>query len=143
MSFVKIWIHAVWGTKNHERILNKNLRTQLFEHIRMNAKEKQIHIDTINGEMDHIHCLLALNADMSISKTIQLIKGEAAHWANKNSLIKQKFEWANEYFAVSVSESMLNKVRDYIRNQEEHHKHASFKQEFDKFITSYNFDNHG
>jgi len=88
MSYVKIWIHVVWGTKNHERILNKNLRTQLLEHIRMNAKEKQIYIDNVNGDMDHIHCLLALNADMSVSKAIQLIKGESAHWANKNSLNK-------------------------------------------------------
>ena len=85
MSNVKIWINAVWGTKNHARILNKDFRVQLFEHIRKNAKEKQIHIDTINGDLDHVHCLIALNADMSISKIIQLIKGESAHWANKNS----------------------------------------------------------
>jgi REP element-mobilizing transposase RayT len=133
----------VWGTKNHERILNKNLRTQLLEQIRMNAKEKQIYIDSVNGDMDHIHCLLVLNADMSVSKAIQLIKGESAHWTNKNSLNKQKFEWADEYFAVSASESILNKVRDYIRNQEKHHKRMSFKEEFDKFMISYNFDYHG
>lgn len=81
MSYVKIWIHAVWGTKNHERILTKDIRINLFQHIRENAKAKQIYIDFINGDMEHIHCLLALNADMSIAKTIQLIKGEAAFWA--------------------------------------------------------------
>jgi len=137
MSHVKLWIHAVWGTKNHVRILNKEVRRQLFEHIRENAKDKQIYIDFINGDMEHIHCLLALNADMTIAKVIQLIKGEAAFWANKNSLLKTKLEWADEYLAVSVSESMLDKVRDYIKNQEEHHKKMTFKDEYDKFIKKF------
>ena len=104
MSHVKIWIHAVWGTKNHERILSRDVRKQLFQHILENAKEKQIYVDFINGDMEHIHCLLALNADITIAKVIQLIKGEAAYWANKNSLVKPKLEWADEYFAVSISD---------------------------------------
>lgn len=92
MSYVKIWIHAVWGTKNHDRILSKEIRKKLFDHIRENAKAKQVYIDYINGDMEHIHCLLALNADLTIAKVIQLIKGEAAFWANKNSLVKSKLE---------------------------------------------------
>lgn len=116
MAYVKIWIHAVWGTKNHERVLTKEIRKLLFQHISENAKTKQTYIDFINGDMDHVHCLLALNADMSIAKVIQLIKGESAFWANKNKLIKTRLEWADEYFAVSISESMLDKVREYIKN---------------------------
>jgi putative transposase len=143
MSYVKLWIHAVWGTKNHERILSKDVRHKLFQHIRENAKEKQIYIDFINGDMEHIHCLLTLNADMTIGKVIQLIKGEAAYWANKNLLLKPKLEWADEYFAVSISESMLNKVRDYIKNQEEHHKKMTFKVEYEKFIKMYGINHHG
>jgi len=143
MSHVKIWIHAVWRTKNHERVLLKEIRTQLFKHIRENAKEKQIYIDFINGDLDHIHCLLALNADMSIAKTLQLIKGEAAYWANKNSLINGKLEWADEYFAVSVSESILNKVRDYIKNQEVHHQNISFQSEYEDFLKKTGFEIHG
>lgn len=143
MSNVKIWIHAVWCTKNHDHILTKDIRQQLFQHVRENAKEKQIYIDFINGDLDHIHCLLALNADMTIAKVMQLIKGEAAYWANKNSLLKSKLEWADEYFAVSVSESMLNKVRDYIKSQEEHHKKITFKSEYEKFITKFGFDHNG
>ena len=143
MSTVKIWIHAVWGIKNHERVLSKDVRQQLFQHVRENAKVKGIYIDFINGDMDHIHCLLALNADMAISKVMQLIKGEAAYWANKNSLLKSKLEWADEYFAVSVSESMLNKVRDYIKGQEEHHKKMTFRNEYEEFISKFGFNHHG
>lgn len=143
MSHVKIWVHSVWGTKNHDRILTKDVRKKLFQHIYDNAKTKQIYINFINGEMDHIHCLLALNADMTIAKVIQLIKGEAAHWANKNSIVRPKLEWADEYFAVSVSESMIDKVRDYIKNQEVHHKKMTLRDEYEKFIIKYGFKNHG
>jgi putative transposase len=111
--------------------------------MRENAKEKQIYIDFINEDMEHIHCLLALNADMTIAKVIQLIKGEAAYWANKTSLLKTKLEWADEYFAVSISEYLVDKIRDYIKNQEEHHKKMTFKNEYEKFITKFGFNSHG
>jgi REP element-mobilizing transposase RayT len=66
MSFVKIWIHSVWGTKNHDKILTKDIRKQLFQHIKDNARKKGMYVDTINGYLEHVHCFLALNADMSI-----------------------------------------------------------------------------
>ncbi len=143
MANVKIWIHAVWDTKNHKRVLTKDIRQQLFQHIREHGKEKGIYVDFISGEMDHVHCLLALNADMSIAKTMQFIKGESAHWANTKKLMNQKLDWANEYFAVSVSESMIEKVRDYIKNQEEHHKRTTFKNEHEEFMKKYGFEHQG
>jgi len=60
---------------------------------------------------------------------MQLIKGESSFWINKNKLTQSKFEWQDEYFAVAVSESMLENVRNYIRNQEDHHKKKTFNQE--------------
>ena len=143
MSFVKIWIHVVWGTKNRSPVLSESIRKELFQHIKDNARQKQLYIDCINGHVDHVHCLIGLNADMSIAKTVQLLKGEAAFWLNKSKLIKPKFEWADEYFAVSVSESQIHKVREYILNQDEHHKKTTFTQEYESFIKTYQFKNHG
>lgn len=143
MSFVKIWIHSVWGTKNREPLLTKNIRSELFRHIKDNAEKKDIYLDFINGHFDHVHCLLALNADTSVSKTIQLLKGESSFWINGSKLINTKFEWADEYFAVSVSESMIDKVRDYIKNQEEHHKKITFNDEYNDFLKKYSFKFHG
>ena len=143
MAYVKIMIHTVWGTKNRSPYLTKEIRLRVIDHIRENAHSKQIFINRLNGHIDHLHCLLGLNADMSIAKTIQLLKGESANWINKQKLTKLKFEWADEYFAVSVSESMLDKVRDYIDKQEEHHKKMSFDEEYKKFLRRYHFKNHG
>jgi len=65
---------------------------------------------------------------------MQLIKGESSFWINKNKLVKTRFEWQDEYFAVSVSESLVTGVRKYIANQEEHHQRKSFDDEFEGFM---------
>ncbi|MBS1669457.1 MAG: IS200/IS605 family transposase [Bacteroidetes bacterium] len=135
MPLVKIWIHAVWATKNREPLLTKKLRPQLFAHIRENAMGKNIHIDFINGFIEHVHCLISLNPDQSIAKTMQLIKGESSFWINKNKLCPTAFEWQDEYFAASVSESKLDVVRKYIQNQEAHHSKRTFQQEYDEFAS--------
>ena len=139
MSYVRVWIHAVWGTKDRTPCLSKDVREELFSHIKENAKVKGICIDRIGGHLEHIHCLIALNADTSIAKTIQLIKGESAKWGNENNLTKQKLEWAHEYFAISVSESQLDIVRAYIDRQEEHHKKVTYQEEYEKFLERYGF----
>lgn len=134
MPWIKVWLHFVWATKNREPYLNNEIRQKVFQHIRENAKVKEIHIDFINGCNDHVHCLISLGTDQTIEKIMQLIKGESSFWINKNQLCKTKFEWQDEYFVVSVSEAKVPIVRSYIANQEEHHKTHSFDVEFEKFM---------
>ena len=140
MAFVKIWIHAVWGTKNREPVLVKGIFEAVCDHIKENGKLKGIFIECVNGHSDHLHCLMLLNADTSISKQMQLIKGESSFWINKNKIIKRQFEWADEYFASSVSEDKLDIVRAYIINQQEHHKKVTFKDEYEKFLKHFGFN---
>lgn len=143
MSFVKVYIHFVWSTKNRYPFLStKELRLKVWQHIRENAKEKGIYIDFIGGHSDHCHCLVSFGLDQTIQKVMQLIKGESSFWINKNGLTPKKFEWQDEYYAVSVSESIIDKVRNYIKNQEEHHKRRSFADEFEDFINKYGFQNY-
>lgn len=140
MSFVKVWIHCVWSTKGRKPLITDSKKWDIINHIKENARTKDIYLDYINGDKDHLHCLLSLNRDQALSKTIQLIKGESSFWINKNKLTKGKFEWADDYFAVSVSESQLEKVRNYLKNQEEHHKRKSWQEEYEEFVEKYNFE---
>ena len=71
---------------------------------------------------------------------MQIIEGESFYWINKNGLTKDKFEWQDEYYTASVSESILNKIRTYIKNQEEHHSKKTFQDEVDEFISSNGFE---
>ena len=140
MAYVKNWLHCVWGTKNRVPFLRPEKKYEIINHIRTNAASKGIYIDFLNGHTEHLHCLLLLDCDQTLSKVIQLIKGESSHWINKNQLVKTRFEWADEYFGVSVSESHINSVRDYIKNQEEHHRKRTWEEECDEFIKLYGFN---
>ncbi len=111
----------------------------ILEHIRANARGKAIFIDHINCHVDHVHCLLSLGIDQNLSKVVQLIKGESSHWINKQNLFQQGFAWQDEYFAVSVSESVLDRVRSYINCQDDHHRKKTFQQEYDEFLKQHGF----
>ena len=141
MPFVKVYIHLGWSTKNRIPFLEtKAMRQKVWNHIKENAIKKRIHIDYINGYSDHCHCLVSLWTDQTIEKLMQLIKGESSFWINQQKWTKEKFQWQSEYFAVSVSESMVDRVRNYIKNQETHHSKKTFQEEYDEFILKYNFE---
>ena len=139
MPYTRIWIHLIWATKNRQPFLRDEIRSKVFMHIRENSKKQSIYLDHINGWVEHVHTIISLKANQSVAQVAHLLKGESSNWINKSKLTRTKFGWQDEYIAVSVSESMLNKVRKYIRNQENHHRKKSFSEEYQEFIEKYGF----
>jgi putative transposase len=127
----------VFATKNRQPFLTKEIRIKLHQHIIENCKKKDIFLQTINGYTDHIHCLISLGKEQSISKVAQLIKGESSLWINKEQLTEEKFIWQDDYFATSVSESQIARLVNYIQNQEQHHLRKSFDDEVNEFMKNY------
>lgn len=140
MPHVRVWIHFVWTTKGRFPYLTDDIRQKVFGHIRENAHQKGIFLDHINGYVEHVHCLVSLGTDQTIGEIVKLLKGESSHWINQQKLTKAKFQWQHEYFAVGVSESVVDKVRAYIRGQEEHHRKQPFETEFDAMMKKFGFD---
>lgn len=115
MSWVRIWIHLVFSTKNRVPFLDTpELRLKVFKHIKENAATKGIWLDCVNGYKDHAHCLISLGRDQNISNIAHLIKGESSYWINKNGLTKQKFCWQDDYWAVGLGESDLGNQKIYL-----------------------------
>jgi putative transposase len=132
MSWVRVYIHVVFTTKNKEPFLDTvKKRIKVFKHIKENALEKGIWLDSVGGFDDHTHCLISLKGNVSISDTVRLIKGESSNWINKNIAINGRFEWQDDYWAVGVSEKHVPIVRNYIFNQEDHHKNNTFQEEIE------------
>ncbi len=115
------------------------IRPAVLNHIRKNAEEKGIQIDFINCVADHVHCLIVLSNDQTLVNTLKLLKGESAHWINQEKLVAGKFGWQDEYFAVSVSESGRERVRNYIRDQAKHHERQTIGEEFGEFMRRHAF----
>ncbi len=138
MSWVSVYIHMVFSTKNRAPFLHSAaLRKEVFQHMKQNAKEKDIRLDCINGYQEHAHCLISLNKEQTVSKVAQLVKGESSFWINQNKLTATHFNWQDDYWAVSISESHLPSVRAYIHNQQVHHATQSFADEINRFMDKY------
>ena len=91
MSYIRIWIHCVWTTKKSIPYLRDEIRDEVIHHIRNNAELKGIYIDHINGYHEHLHALVSLGGQQTVSEIMQKIKGESSFWINKNKLTRLKF----------------------------------------------------
>jgi REP element-mobilizing transposase RayT len=127
----------VWTTKNRIPYLREEIRDEVIMHILENTKSKGIYLDHINGYHEHLHALISLGGKQNISDIIQKIKGESSFWINKNKLTRLKFEWQDDYYAVSIGMSQIENLRAYIRNQVKHHQKTSFQEELDNLIKEY------
>jgi len=110
---------------------------KVFMHIKEYAESKGINVDVVNGYLDHAHCLICLSREQTIADVMKIIKGESSYWINKNNLTKERFIWQDDYWAVSVSEKHVSRVRSYILRQEEHHKGKTFDTEINRFMQKY------
>jgi REP element-mobilizing transposase RayT len=88
----------------------------------------------INGLEDHVHVLAGLPPTIAVSEALQKIKGGSSWWVNNHRRIDHHFQWQPGYGAFTVSESLVPKVRKYIRDQEEHHRSQSFETEMAAFV---------
>jgi REP element-mobilizing transposase RayT len=134
LSYNKLWIHAIWATKERVPLINSVAEPKLHQFITEQFRESGCPVRIINGMSDHIHCLFLLNPQKSITEVIKQIKGSSSHFINQNNLIKEKFSWQTGYAAFSVSESVVEKVFQYIRIQKEHHQQKTFQEEYEEFL---------
>jgi putative transposase len=139
-SFNKIWIHAIWATKERMSLIDSSMEQKLYQFISEQLKDMGCPVRIINGMPDHVHCLFLLNPTKSIADVIKQIKGSSSHFTNQNNLIAEKFAWQTGYAAYSVSGSFVEKVFQYIKNQKEHHQKKSFQQEYQDFLKLYGIE---
>ena len=136
-SYNKIWIHAIWATKERMPIIHSNIEYKIHQFISEQLRAQGCLVRIINGMPDHIHCLFLLSPQKSIAEVIKQIKGSSSHYVNQNDLTAKKFAWQTGYAAYSVSESVVEKVFQYIKTQKEHHQKNSFMQEYEAFLKLY------
>jgi putative transposase len=78
-TYCKLWIYLIWSTKDREPLIVKEICQSIFEHIRDKAKRERIHLDSINGTADHVHCLVSISPRIPISELSNKLKGESSH----------------------------------------------------------------
>lgn len=135
-SYNKIWIHAIWATKFRAPLIQPPVENVIYPFISNQLRELGCPVRIINGMPDHIHCLFLLNPKKSIAEVIKQIKGSSSHYVNQNKVMDEQFMWQTGYAAYSVSETAVDKVYQYVKNQKQHHARNTFQQEYEVYLNN-------
>jgi REP-associated tyrosine transposase len=139
-SFTSLLVHCVWSTKNREPSLHSKLRERLWSYLGGIARENNMKVLAIGGAADHVHILVSLPATISAAKMAQLLKGNSSKWIHETFTEMRLFEWQEGYGAFSIGVPAIDATVDYIRNQAEHHRKRTFREELKAMLRSHGFD---
>ena len=131
-SFNKIWIHAIWSTKERQPFISGSVENNIYNFLREEFIALGCPVRIINGMPDHVHSLFLLNPQKAM--ILKYVKGSSSHSVNSQNLITKKFSWQRGYAACSVSESQLERAFHYIRNQKQHHQKKTYFQEHEELL---------
>ena len=129
-TFSQIYIHIVFAVKGRENLISKEWSVKLYKYIAgiINGKGQKSII--INGMADHIHAFVGLKPSMAISDLVRDIKNNSTNFINKNHFVRGRFFWQEGFGAFSYSQSQIQNVYEYIKEQENHHKTNTFREEY-------------
>ena len=133
-SFSSSLHHCVFATKNREPLLTSTIRHRLWPYLGGIARENGMKALAVGGVADHVHVLISLPATISLAKAMQLLKGNSSKWIHETFPALRNFAWQEGYGAFSIGISGIEETRAYIRDQEEHHRTRTLREEIIAFL---------
>jgi len=139
-SLSKLYIHLIFHIKSTSvKIRNEN-KKDLYSYIGSIIKDNDSIPILINGTNDHIHILCVMSKNIALAKLTEEIKRHSSRWIKTTDAYYESFAWQGGYSGFSVSQSLYDKTKQYIQNQEEHHKRMTFKEELILFLKEYGIE---
>jgi putative transposase len=140
--YTQVNIQAVFAVQGRQNLLNQSIRERLFPYISGILRNQNIFPLAVNGWKDHVHIFFEMKPDISLSKTLELVKANSSKWINDNGLIRGRFSWQRGYGGFSYSRSQRDRVINYIIRQEEHHKDdiKTFRVEYLKILEDFGIE---
>ncbi len=140
-SLSNVTVHIVFSTKDRRPFLkNTNLRTELHKYLGGTSKSLDCPPIVVGGVEDHIHLLARQSRTIKLSDWIKELKRVTSIWVKERDPQLQLFHWQAGYGAFSVSQSDVERVKEYIERQEEHHRKFDFMTEFRTLLDRYGIE---
>jgi putative transposase len=139
-TYTQIIYQIIFGTKNRELTLTKNNREELFKYIWGLLKNKNCHLYRINGVEDHIHIVTHLHPSISLSSLVKDIKIASSDYIKTNHLFPHFIGWQEGYGAFTYSIKEKDRLIEYVKNQDEHHRIKSFKEEYIELLNEHGIE---
>jgi REP element-mobilizing transposase RayT len=127
-TFSNLVVHLVFSTKSRLPLLTKTVREDLYPYMGGIVRGVGGVTIAIGGTTDHIHILARIPTKVSVADFARAVKGNSSKWMNER-FTNMRFGWQRGYGAFSVSRSAISRVVEYVRDQEQHHRHRSFLDE--------------
>ena len=139
-SFVQIYVHIVFRTKNSVHFISEEIEEELYSYIGGILRNYSSISIQIGGMSEHVHLLCTLPKTMTLPKLIEEVKKSSSKWMKTKGSKYEKFFWQDGYGGFSVSSSKVETLKKYILNQKEHHKKMSFIEEYKQFLDEYGIE---
>lgn len=136
-TFRSCFFHLIWSTKGRQLWITAEIKPRLYAYIGGIINNLGQTLLEIGGTDDHVHLLVQFYSVDRISDFIRDIKANSSLWLHKTFPAAKNFAWQGGYGIFSVSYSMVEKVKNYIQRQEEHHKRISFAGEYLQFLKNH------
>ncbi len=129
-SLSRVLVHLVFSTKNREPLLTLDVRAELFPYLSVVLNNDGCPSLRVGGVADHVHLLFALSRTRTQAQVVENVKTSSSKWVKSRDPALAHFHWQAGYGAFSVSASEADGVIEYIDRQEEHHRDATFQEEY-------------
>ena len=129
-TYSALYYHIVFGTKGRELWISPHIETRIWAYLAEVANVHGMVAHKIGGLEDHIHAVLELPPTLTISKAVQLLKGNSSRWIRITFPELDMFCWQDGYGVFTVSKSALPATIRYVERQREAHLNRSFQEEF-------------
>jgi len=137
-SYRQILYQIIFRTKNSQKTLKSEHSEKLFKYIWGIIKNKDCHLYRINGMEEHVHILTDLHPGIALADFIRDIKTASSVWAKASVYFPNFIGWADGYAALTYSYWDKEKLINYIKNQQEHHKTETFEAEYRRLLEDHN-----
>ena len=139
-AFTQIYIQLVFSPLHRDKLLNQSIRPAIIKYISGIITQLGHKSIIVNGISDHVHLFIGLNPNLSVSETVKEIKRASSMFINDQHFFSGKFQWQSGYGGFSYSQSHIEKVYNYILNQERHHAKKTFREEYLDFLKKYDIE---
>jgi len=136
-TLVSLYTHIIFSTKHRADLILSEVENDLFGYIGGIANNNNSKLLAANGTTNHIHLLVSMTKNISLSEFVGDIKRDSSKWIETSGAAYRDFHWQDGYGAFSVGYTQLNDVKKYIANQKTHHAKISFEDEFRYFLKKY------
>lgn len=139
-TYTQLFYHIVCVVKRRENLIDASWKDDVYKYISGIITNQHQKLYIINGMPDHIHILVSCKPNMILSNLVKEIKEHSTKYINAQKFTSEKFSWQEGFGAFTVSCRNVDQVVSYIKNQEEHHKVKTFREEYIDFLKEQNID---